>query len=320
MEYEMKIQNPYLPLDQNQNPVHAHGGHIQFFEGYYYWIGENRTGDNKVSCYKTKDFKDWSFCNHILTIDSKCEKHYIYSDLELKYLDRTPILGKGVNIERPKVIYNKKTKKFVMWMHFELPDDYKEARCAVAVCDTIDGDYTYLGSFNPIGNMSRDCTLFVEDDGTAYFISASRENLDLHIYRLSEDYLCIDKLLRVLWPSHGREAPTMFKKDGLYYLLSSGCTGWASNQSTYSYADKIDGDYKPLRNFGNENTFVSQPTCVLKLTKDNVERYYYIGDRWGDGITKGFDYFKSKTVILPIQFKDDHEIEIAWSEEVTLEL
>ena len=76
-----------------------------------------------------------------------------------------------------------------MWAHWEMPSDYKLARCAVAVCDTIDGDYTYLGSFNPMGYMSRDCTLFVDDDKCAYFISAARDNQDLHIYCLTEDYL-----------------------------------------------------------------------------------------------------------------------------------
>ena len=99
-----------------------------------------------------------------------------------------------------------------MWMHWERPNDYREARCAVAVCDTIDGDYTYLGSFNPLGYMSRDCTLFKDDDGTAYFISAANNNADIHIYRLTDDYLAIDSLVQILWPGQWREAPVVFKK------------------------------------------------------------------------------------------------------------
>ena len=46
--------------------------------------------------------------------------------------------------DSPKVIYNEKTQQYVMWAHWEMPADYKLARCAVAVCDTIDGDYTCL--------------------------------------------------------------------------------------------------------------------------------------------------------------------------------
>lgn len=32
-----------------------------------------------------------------------------------------------MNLERPKVLYNEKTKKFVMWVHFENGKDYSDA-------------------------------------------------------------------------------------------------------------------------------------------------------------------------------------------------
>ncbi len=307
----MKINNPYLPIDDRGEIVHAHGGHIIQFEDYYYFIGENRTARNKVSCYRSKNLVDWEFRNNILTLDSKVERNYVQSSYELEVEGREAKIGTGCNIERPKVIYNKKTKKFVMWMHWELPDDYKEARCAIAICDTIDGDYTYMGSFNPIGNMSRDCTLFVDDDDTAYFITSSRFNQDLHFYKLSEDYRSIDRLVRVLMPGQKQEAPTVFKKDGLYYLLTSGCSGWSPNQSSYCYCDKIDGDWTMRKNFGDNTTYQSQPTCVLPVTAEGSTKYYYIGDRWGG---KGEDYFKSAYVVLPICFQEDNSIYIDWQD------
>jgi len=39
------------------------------------------------------------------------------------------------------------------------------------------------------GQMSRDMTLFVDDDGKAYHIFSSEENLTLHIAELTADYL-----------------------------------------------------------------------------------------------------------------------------------
>ena len=51
-------------------------------------------------------------------------------------------------IERPKVIYNQATKKFVMWLHVDSVD-YKAARSAVAVSDRPTGPFKYLGSFRP---------------------------------------------------------------------------------------------------------------------------------------------------------------------------
>ena len=41
-------------------------------------------------------------------------------------------------IERPKVIYNDKTKKYVMWMHID-KRHYEYARAGVAVSDKVTG-------------------------------------------------------------------------------------------------------------------------------------------------------------------------------------
>lgn len=300
----------YRPIDQNGEPVHAHGGQIIAHEGWYYWIGEDRRGRNKVSCYRSKDLESWEFRNHILTLDSPTRQHpYLpTADLRLEVEGRKAGIGEGCNIERPKMLYNRKTGKFVMWMHWELPDDYKEARCAVAVCDTIDGDYTYLGSFNPIGHMSRDCTVFQDDDGTAYFISSARENLDTHIYRLSEDYLTIDKLERILWPGQQREAATVFKRHGIYFMLTSACTGWAPNQGSYAWSRSMTDGWSMRYPFGDETTYQSQPTWVLPVyhPESGETEYLYIGDRWGgrDG------YFESGYVRVPIVFDSDTEIHI----------
>src|SRR5690606_9994009 len=111
----------------------------------------------------SRNLKDWKFVKDILTDKS---------DADLNY----------AKIERPKIIYNKKTNRYVMWMHKEGGDNYGQARAAVAVSDRIDGDYQYLGSFRPLNHMSRDCTAFVDDDGAGYFLSAANENADLHLY------------------------------------------------------------------------------------------------------------------------------------------
>ena len=307
----MKQKSVFLPKDSLGRPVHAHGGQILLHQGMYYWIGEDRTGRNRVSCYRSANLRDWEFRNHILTVDSLAKPHpQMPTDLRLC------AEGAGCNIERPKVLFCRETGQFVMWMHWELPDNYQEARCAVAVCDTIDGDYTYLGSFRPIGHMSRDCTVFQDDDGSAYFISSARDNLDTHIYRLAPDYLSIDRLERVLWPGQQREAATVFKRRGIYFMLTSGCTGWAPNQSSYGWARNLAGEWAIRRNLGDETTFHSQPTWVLPVY--NAEKgefdYWYLGDRWGG---KG-RYFESQYVLLPLRFVGDTELFLEWREEIDL--
>ncbi len=54
------------------------------------------------------------------------------------------------NVERPKVVYNAATQRYVMWMRWENGSDYGEARAAVASSAAVAGDYTYHGSFRPL--------------------------------------------------------------------------------------------------------------------------------------------------------------------------
>ena len=56
------------------------------------------------------------------------------------------------NMERPKVIYNEKTGKFVMWFHLEKKGKgYSYAYAAVAVSDSPTGPYRFIrsGRVNP---------------------------------------------------------------------------------------------------------------------------------------------------------------------------
>lgn len=288
-----RLKNGVLWNDKDGNPIHAHGGYIIFHDGYYYWYGEDRREDFYVSCYRSENLADWEFRNHILTVRSNTQAYRVRTKIQLANED-----GSKVNLERPKVLYNEKTKKFVMWVHFENGKDYNDAAVAIATCDTPDGDFTYHGHFNPYGYMSRDCTLFQDDDKTAYFISAARDNADLHIYRLTEDYMNVECLVQKLWQGEYREAPAVVKIKEKYYMLTSFCTGWAPNQGKYAVADSIEGRWSMLTEIGNETTYLSQPAFILQ--KDG--RILYYGDRWGGG---GEKYFTSSYVIYPLVEKED---------------
>lgn len=278
--------------DMNGLPIHAHGGCILRHNEYYYWYGEDRRNNFYVSCYRSRDLSNWEFRRHILTTESKMEGYRVRTKLQLVRED-----GGKVNLERPKVLFNEKTGKFVLWVHFENGKDYLEAAVGIASCDTPDGDFTYHGHFNPYGYMSRDCTLFQDDDGTAYFISAARDNADLHVYRLSDDYMNVEKLIHQLWQGEYREAPAVTKIRGKYYMLSSFCTGWAPNQGKYAVADSMEGRWSDLMEIGDETTYRSQPAFILQ--KDG--QVLYFGDRWGGN---GEKYFESGYVVYPLMEKN----------------
>lgn len=269
------VINGDLWRDTAGDDIHAHGGDILHHEGVYYWYGEDRRSNYYVSCYCSTNLVDWTFRNHILTTDSATAHYRVRTKLQL----RTDS-GEKVNIERPKVIYNKESKSFVMWAHFENGTDYHDASVAVATCRTPDGDFTYHGSFRPYGYMSRDCTLFVDEDDKAYFISAARDNADLHVYQLSEDYLNVKSLVHSLWQGEYREAPALVKADEEYIMLTSFCTGWAPNQASYALSKSMKAPWTDLANIGDNTTFGSQPTFILPYKGQLL----YFGDRWrGDG-------------------------------------
>ncbi len=245
---------------KNFGGVQAHGGSIIKVGDTYYWYGENRDTNNlfvSVRVYSSTDLVNWVDRGNALSNTSAAELNYC-------------------NIERPKVMYNASTNQYVMWMHYENGRDYSLARAAVAYSTSPTGPFTYRGSFRPNNNMSRDCTTFVDTDGTGYFISAANENADLIVYRLTQDYKSIASQVVTLWPGQQREAPCMFKRDNTYYLITSGCTGWSPNQQKYATSSSISSGWTGLANLGNSTCYDSQGACVFPVGQNFV----YLTDRW----------------------------------------
>ncbi|MFF3736029.1 RICIN domain-containing protein [Streptomyces sp. NPDC002566] len=298
----LTIANGTQFTDTSGNPVHAHGGGVLKVGGYYYWFGENRNADNTfryVDAYRSTDLKNWEFRNHVLTQAS------------------APELATA-NIERPKVMYNAATGKFVLWMHKENGVDYSEARAAVAVSDTVDGNYAWRGSFRPLGrHMSRDLTVFVDTDGAGYMISAARENYDLQIYRLTADYTGVASLVADPWHGGHREAPALFKRGGVYFMLTSGATGWNPNQQQYATATSIAGPWTAMANAGDPTAYGSQTAYVLPVQGSSGTSYLYLGDRWGNSF--GGTVNDSRYVWLPLAFPTSTTLSMSWSPEVTVD-
>lgn len=283
-----KVVNGTQWRDTNNNIICCHGGGFLQQGKYFYWFGENRHDDKLISCYRSQDLCSWEFCNHVVTKQTHSELY-------------------RANTERPKVLYNERICKYVMWLHWENGIDYSAARCAVLISDTIDGNYTYLRSFRPFGHMSRDCTLYKDDDHTAYFISAAHENADLHVYRLTDDYLDVDSLEKILWPGQKREAPALCKRGDYFFLITSGCTGWKPNQGKYAYAKQITGEWSELKDLGSATTFDSQPTYILQIEGSYQTTYLYVGDRWD-----AHNYHNSSYVMLPLRFPSDTDMVLDW--------
>ena len=122
--------------------------------------------------------------------------------------------------------------------------DYSKACAGVAVSDSPVGPFIYQGSFRPNNAMSRDQTVFVDDDGRAYQFYSSENNATMYISLLTDDYLKPSGRFTRNFVKESREAPAVFKYDGKYYMLSSGCTGWDPNVAEIAVADSIMGTWK----------------------------------------------------------------------------
>lgn len=307
--------------DTDGTHINAHGGGLLFHDGIYYWFGEHKTagkGGNRanvgVGVYSSTDLYNWKNEGIALKVDPEGSG----SDIE-----------KGSVIERPKVIYNEKTGKFVMWFHLELKNQgYNAARTALAISDSPTGPFVYQKSLRPNagtwptnfneewknktitdkdlkgwsdewkkevaeglflrrdfkgGQMARDMTLFVDDDGKAYHIHSAEENLTLHISELTDNYQDFTGKWAVIEPAGHNEAPAIFKQNGKYYMITSGCTGWDPNEARSFVADNIYGPWTPLGNPAKgkdaNKTFHSQSTYILPVA-GKKDAFIFMADRW----------------------------------------
>ena len=303
-------------LDTAGNPINAHGGGILYHNGKYYWYGEYKKGKTVlpewatwecyrtdvtgVSCYSSTDMTEWKFEGIVLPAVADDSSHDLH---------------KSKVLERPKVVYNAKTGKFVMWAHIDSAD-YGKAAAGVAVSDSPTGPFKYLGSFRPNGAMSRDQTVFVDDDGKAYQICSSENNATLYINELTDDYLKPTGRFTRNFIGMSREAPAMFKYDGRYYLLSSGCTGWDPNQAELAVAESIMGPWKAIGNpctgKDYDKTFYAQSTYVQQVY-GKKDCYIAMFDRWNKT-----DLENSRYVWLPMSFADGN-ITIPWREKWSMD-
>ena len=341
-----------LWLDNNGVHINAHGGGILYHNDTYYWFGEHKTEGKTgnvalvgVGCYSSKDLDNWINEGIVVSVATEGSD----SDIE-----------SGCILERPKVIYNEKTGKFVMYFHLELRGKgYSAARTGIAVSDKIIGPYKFIKSFRPnagifpvnmtetqrnftvtsedikglsssekdsiiaeglyvcrdfkTGQMSRDMALYVDDNQKAYHIYSSEENKTLHIAELTDDYLDYTGKYYRIDPAGWNEAPALFKKDGRYYMITSGCTGWRPNPARLLTADNIWGPWtrhpdNPAIGDDSETTFHSQSTYILPV-QGRENTFIFMADRW-----KPQNAIDGRYVWLPIEFENGLPV-LKWVDE-----
>lgn len=276
--------------DQHSRTVSAHGAGLIKEGDRFYLFGEFKQDHGNAfagfSCYSSPDLASWTFESIALPVQPDGR------------------LGPDRVGERPKVMKCPKTGEFVMFMHTD-NSAYKDQAVGYATSPTVTGPYTFQGPLLFDGKPVKkwDMGVFQDDDGTGYLITHSG-----NLYRLADDYHSVTaQVVKDMTPHC--EAPVIFKRNGLYYWLGSGLTGWERNDNYYFTATSLAGPWESRGLFAPKGTLTwnSQSTFVLPIIGSETTTYLFMGDRWAHP----FQNSAATYVWQPLQFAPDGTLALA---------
>lgn len=268
-------------LDTEGKRIQAHGGSIFFEDGTYYWYGENKEKTDGTSgvwhwgvrMYESKDLYNWKDLGLIIPPDLEDET--------------SPINPKSM-MDRPHIIYNRFTKKYVCWLKIMKRDGTQTE--TVLTSDKLTGPYTIVRKgLRPLNMSAGDFDLVVAPDGKAYYYF-ERVHSETICADLTPDYTDVTGYYSTHFPRpfppYVREATSHFLRKGKHYLITSGTTGYFPNPSEVAIADTWHGPYTVLGNpcpdDKSDTTYHSQVASVFKVP-GKKDLYIALGDRWLPG-------------------------------------
>lgn len=264
--------------DTEGKRIQAHGGSMLFWQGKFYWYGENKENvtdekllwHNGVRLYSSEDLYNWKDEGVI------CAARQDEPDNPLHPYSK---------MDRPHMLYNDKTRKFVLWMKIMGKDGIQYM--TVATAEDIKGPFQIINqTIHPGGMNSGDFTLVKRENGSAVIIF-ERVHSDMICMDLTEDYLDVTAEYSVHFPRKCppfvREAPAVFKHEDKYYIYTSGTTAKFPNPSEVACFTDFHGEWKELGDPYIEDvchtSFDSQISCVFKYPYAE-DLYIVMADRW----------------------------------------
>lgn len=266
-------------LDTEGKRIQAHGGSVYSEDGIYYWYGENKeytTGDTGiwtwgVRCYSSVDLYNWEDKGLI-----------IQPDLSNPDSSLNP---KNTKLDRPHIIYNANTKKYVCWVKLMNPNGTQTA--TILTADRFLGPYTLVKEgVLPLGMSAGDFDLAVAEDGKAYYYF-ERVHSETICAELTPDYLDLTGQFSTHFPNGHppfvREATAHFERKGKHYLVTSGTSGYMPNPSEVAVSDFWHGPFKVLGDpcpcDESHTSYHSQISCIFKV-HGKSDLYIACADRW----------------------------------------
>ena len=265
-------------LDTEGKPIQAHGGSVIYVKDRYYWYGENKEktdGKNGiwhwgVRCYSSTDLYNWTDEGLIIPPDPE---------------DETSPLHPSACMDRPHILFNAQTGKFVCWLKI-MEKDGRQTE-TVLTADRILGPYTIVKTgLMPLGMSAGDFDLAADENGKAYYFF-DKVHSEMICAELTEDYTDVSGVFSRHFPRsqppYVREGIAHFERKGQHYLITSGTTGYLPNPSELAVSEDWHGPYRLLGNphpLDKSRTSIhSQVSCVFKV-REREDLYIAMADRW----------------------------------------
>lgn len=188
-------------------------------------------------------------------------------------------------LDRPHIIYNKETGKYVCWMKIMNKDGTQSE--TIMTADHILGPYELVREgLRPLNMSAGDFDLVVAPDGKAYYYF-ERVHSETICADLTADYTDVTGYYSTHFPRvappYVREATAHFYRNGKHYLITSGTTGYLPNPSEAAKADTWHGPFtvlgNPHRNDPSMTSFHSQISSIFKV-HGKKDLYIACADRW----------------------------------------
>ncbi|MDD5727111.1 MAG: glycoside hydrolase family 43 protein [Victivallales bacterium] len=132
--------NGELYLDNKGIHINAHGAGFIRVKDTWYWYGDHKlvapwqqNAQCGVHLYTSKDLLNWTDCGFAFDIRNGINEY----------------LKPGCVMARPKVLYCRKTKKYVLFFHWESDSSYRDAKCGIALADRPEGPFEFVKLFYP---------------------------------------------------------------------------------------------------------------------------------------------------------------------------
>lgn len=264
--------------------IDAHDGEIAYFNGTYYLYGTS------YGCGFSWGVKDAPFCG-FKTYSSKDMVNW--TDRGQMFDASTPIWqsrcnGNTYGCFRPHVIYNKKNNNYVLWINvYDNRVGFRVFTSKTPVGPFVEVTEPHLAVNDkaPVAGLNNgDHDTFVDDDGTGYIAYTDwRTTGTIVIEQLSDDYLSgTGKHVNSITPGN-TEAPSLFKRKGIYYLTYSdpNCGYCSGTGTSYRTAKSPLGPWSDGIKI-SDNSCGGQPSFVSTIKLASGTIFLYGSDLWNN--------------------------------------